>query len=53
LEIAPDTTITSSKKIIGLRNIISHGYDTVEPELLWGIIQNNIPILKEEIQKMK
>lgn len=52
-EIDPTLQITASKNIIGLRNIITHAYDTVEPEMLWGIIQKNIPVLAEEIQKIK
>ena len=53
IEIDPTITITSAKNIIGLRNIISHAYDSVEPEMIWGIIQNNIPILADEIKKLK
>jgi len=49
LEIDPTIEISSSKNIIGLRNIISHAYDSVEPEMIWGIIQKNIPILSHEI----
>ena len=53
IEIKPSIQITSSKNIIGLRNIISHAYDSVEPEMLWGIIQKNIPVLAKEIQELK
>ena len=53
IELNPDIKITASKKIIGLRNIISHAYDSVEPEMLWGIIHNNIPLLAEEIRIIK
>lgn len=53
IEINPNIKITASKNIIGLRNIISHAYDSVEPEMLWGIIQKNIPVLAEEIRKLK
>lgn len=53
IEIDPTITITSAKNIIGLRNIISHAYDSVEPEMIWGIIQNNIPVLADEIKKNK
>lgn len=53
IEINPNIQITASKNIIGLRNIISHAYDSVEPELLWGIIQRNIPVLAHEIQNLK
>ena len=53
IEINPQIEITASKNIIGLRNIISHAYDSVEPEMLWGIIQKNIPVLADEIRKLK
>jgi uncharacterized protein with HEPN domain len=53
IELNPELIITSSKNIIGLRNIISHAYDSVEPEMIWGIIQNNIPLLADEINKIK
>jgi len=53
IEIEPTIKITASKNIIGLRNIISHAYDSVEPEILWGIIQKNIPELANEIRKFK
>lgn len=53
IEIRPDIEISSSKKIVGLRNIISHAYDSIEPELIWGIIQRDIPKLLTEIQQLK
>jgi uncharacterized protein with HEPN domain len=34
LEVDPNIEITSARKIIGLRNIISHAYDSVEPEMV-------------------
>lgn len=51
--IEPDIAISGCNKIIGLRNIISHSYDSIQPELLWGIIQRDIPVLSEEIAKLK
>lgn len=53
LEADPKLTLENSKKIIGLRNIISHAYDSVEDELIWSILQKNIPLLKTEIQKIR
>ncbi len=44
-----DFTITSSRKIISLRNRIIHGYDIVSDELIWGIIINDLPKLKSEV----
>ncbi|MBU3658379.1 MAG: DUF86 domain-containing protein [Flavobacteriales bacterium] len=53
VEIDPQINISSAKNIIGLRNVISHAYDSIEPEMIWGIIQSNIPLLSDEIKKMK
>jgi uncharacterized protein with HEPN domain len=52
-QINPDVKISSSRKIIGLRNLILHAYDTVEDELIWGIIQKDIPVLKMETDNLK
>ncbi len=48
--IEPSLQISGVKKIIGLRNLIVHAYDSVDDELIWAIIQKDIPILKEEIK---
>lgn len=53
IEIDPSIKISSARNIIGLRNIISHAYDSIEPEMIWGIIQNNIPALTHEIENLK
>jgi uncharacterized protein with HEPN domain len=53
IELDSSVVITSAKNIIGLRNIISHSYDSVEPEIIWGIIQKNIPELVDEINRIK
>lgn len=39
-------------KIIGTRNRIIHGYDSVSDDLIWSIIINHLPPLKKEIEKM-
>ncbi|HOH99691.1 MAG TPA: DUF86 domain-containing protein [Bacteroidales bacterium] len=45
----PTMEITHSKKIINLRNRIIHGYDVISDELIWGILINDVPVLKAEI----
>jgi uncharacterized protein with HEPN domain len=44
--------IDNAKRIIGLRNQIIHGYDSVSDENIWGIVINHLPKLKEEIHKL-
>jgi len=48
----PSFPIENAKKIIGLRNQIIHGYDSVSDENIWGIIMIHLPKLKSEINSM-
>jgi uncharacterized protein with HEPN domain len=43
-------TITSSRKIVDLRNRVIHGYDSISDEAIWGIIINHLPVLKTEVE---
>jgi uncharacterized protein with HEPN domain len=38
--------------LIGLRNIIAHGYLQVDIEKVWDIIQNELPTLIAELEKL-
>lgn len=53
VELDPSIQLSSTKKIIGLRNMISHAYDSIEDELIWAIIQKDIPVLQNEIKKLR
>lgn len=48
----PSFPLKNAKKIIGLRNLIIHGYDSVSDENIWGILFNHLPKLKEEINRL-
>jgi len=48
----PDFKIENAKQIIGTRNRIIHGYDSVSDEMIWSIVINNLPTLKEEIKNL-
>jgi uncharacterized protein with HEPN domain len=43
--------LSNSRKIVDTRNRIIHGYDAVSDEVIWGIINNHLPVLKQEIEK--
>lgn len=49
LKIKPDINITSARKIVDTRNYVIHSYDSLIPEILWAIVINHLPRLKEEI----
>jgi len=53
LKSEPEIKISSAKHIIGLRNMIVHAYDSIDPTTLWRILMKDIPILKEEIAEIK
>ncbi len=52
LKINKDINISSSRKIVDLRNYLSHGYDTVDYSTLWGIISKHLPKLENEINEL-
>ena len=40
------------KRMVGLRNIITHAYFGIDLENIWKIITQNIPEVKPEIKKI-
>ena len=52
LQLNPLLSISNSKKIIGLRNIINHVYYEVEYDRIWLIVTKDLPILKSEVKKI-
>jgi uncharacterized protein with HEPN domain len=39
-------------KIVGLRNLIIHEYFRVALNLVWAIVQNDLPVLKQTVEWM-
>ena len=52
LKLRPDIQITSSKQIVGLRNVIIHAYDNLSYENIWGIVTRHLPLLKADVEKL-
>ena len=46
------TAIPEHSRIIGFRNVISHGYDAIEPELVWDAIHNHLPALRQVVEAL-
>ncbi|QCX02229.1 DUF86 domain-containing protein [Aggregatimonas sangjinii] len=40
------------RKIIGLRNLTAHSYEGLEPLLLFQSVQNDIPVLLDQISEI-
>ena len=52
LKINPDIPITASRKFVDTRNFVIHAYDSLKPDILWGIVINHMPLLKKEIEAL-
>ena len=52
LKLAPDIPITKARKIVDTRNYMIHGYDSVSHDMVWSIVINHLPLLKEEVVKI-
>jgi uncharacterized protein with HEPN domain len=52
LKTDPAFPITKARKIVDMRNYVIHGYDSLRPETLWGIVIKDLPPLKTEIDKL-
>jgi uncharacterized protein with HEPN domain len=48
LDLATAERITDRRKIISFRNILIHGYSTVNHDLTWDIVQRDLPVLLRE-----
>ena len=42
--------ISDYRNIINFRNIIVHGYDRVEDDVVWGLIQSHLNVLLKEVE---
>ncbi|HPF92634.1 MAG TPA: DUF86 domain-containing protein [Tenuifilaceae bacterium] len=50
MKIAPDIQIENARQIVDTRNWVIQGYDKVDDVVIWGIISNSLPKLKEEVE---
>ncbi|MDK3157900.1 DUF86 domain-containing protein [Kamptonema cortianum] len=45
-------SITGHEKIIGMRNILAHGYDAVDEKILWNALKDHLPLLLAEVNTL-
>lgn len=39
-------------EIVSLRNRLIHGYDSVDFDILWQIVKNDLPLLIQQVEKI-
>lgn len=51
LEVDPAlaSRVTHTRRIIGLRNRLIHGYASIAHEVVWGVILTSLPVLVREV----
>ena len=47
-----DFQVKNAQQIIGTRNRIIHGYDSVSDDMIWSIVINHLPTLKDEVESL-
>ena len=44
--------ISDAHRIVGFRNVLVHGYESISDRLVWGIIEENLHELKVSCEKL-
>jgi len=44
--------IADYRQIIGFRNVLVHGYQSVDDQIVWRVIEEDIPLLKEQAVRL-
>jgi uncharacterized protein with HEPN domain len=44
--------IDNWREIIGFRNVIAHGYDVIENEIIWNSVRKDIPALLAQLNQV-
>ena len=52
LKLDSEFPIDNARKIVDLRNWVIHGYDKVDDIIIWGILSNHLPKLKEQVENL-
>jgi uncharacterized protein with HEPN domain len=39
-------------RIVGFRNRIIHGYDSIDDATVWGVIEGHLPALLKQVQNL-
>jgi hypothetical protein len=42
--------VTDARRIVAFRNRLIHGYASVSNEVVWGVVEGNLPVLQREIR---
>ena len=44
--------ITALRRIVNFRNRLIHGYDTIDDEIVWGVVEEHLPLLTNQLESL-
>jgi len=44
--------LSNTGRIVAFRNRLIHGYSSVSNEVVWGILESNLPVLRREVEAL-
>ena len=52
LDPAVASRVSDYRRIISFRNALIHGYDSIQDEVVWGILETGLPALEKTITEL-
>ena len=46
------TKITDFRQVVDFRNLLIHAYTKVSAPMVWGMLEKDLPILRQEVEKL-
>jgi len=50
MKVDATVAISNARRIVDLRNRVIHAYDAVDELIVWSVVINNLPVLKQEVE---
>ena len=52
--ISPETVekISEHRSIIGFRHVLVHGYDSLDPDTVWNVVETKIALLLKQVKEL-
>jgi uncharacterized protein with HEPN domain len=47
-----EADITAARKVVDFRNVLTHGYTSVSNQVVWDIVQTDLPKLQQEVSQL-
>jgi uncharacterized protein with HEPN domain len=45
-----DQVLAGLRQIIGFRHVLVHGYAVIDQPTVWGVVENDLPVLKLQVE---